>query len=105
MARRDRFVDPSVAEVLTRQEGEVRPFWRAIGPPVAVHFAVAGAVRQVAHQLGAVPTGRLVCLQTGAVHDVNVGQWTDDLAFLTAPVANTRAVLVFLTLREDPLDV
>lgn len=105
MAQRDRFLDPQTAEAFKRAEQELRPYWRDYARPVDVHFAAAGATRQVAHGLGTVPTGYLVVMQTGALYAVTPERWTSDLALLQAPVANTRAVLVFYTLREEAIVV
>jgi hypothetical protein len=105
VAQRDRFLDPQVAEGFKRAEQELRPFWRTYARPVEVHFEVAGATRQVAHLLGTVPSGYLVTMQTGALYAVTPDRWTEDLALLQAPVANTRAVLTFYTLREEPTRV
>lgn len=105
MAQRDRFLDPNVAEAFKRAEQELRPFWRDYARPVDVHFAVAGATRQVAHQLGTMPTGYLIMLATGALYAVTPERWTSDLALLQAPVANTRALIMFYTLREEAVVV
>lgn len=102
MAQRDRFLDPQTAEAFKRSEQELRPFWRDYARPVEVHFQVATATRQVAHGLGTVPSGYVVVMQTGALYAVTPERWTEDLALLQAPSANTRAVLVFYTLREEP---
>lgn len=101
MAQRDRFLDPQTAEAFKRAEQELRPFWRDYARPVEVHFPVAAATRQVAHGLGTVPTGYLIMLQTGALYAVTPERWTSDLALLQAPSANTRAVLMFYTIREE----
>lgn len=105
MAQRDRFVEPNVAEALKRAEQELRPFWRDYARPVEVHFAVAAATRQVAHLLGTVPSGYLIVETSGPLYSVTKERWTEDLALLQAPNANTRAVLVFYTLREEPTTV
>lgn len=105
MAPRSPYLDQPVSEALNQQEKELRPFWRTYARPVEVHFPAASATRQVAHGLGVVPSGFLVVLQTGALYSVTPERWTSDLALLTAPVANTRAVLVFYTLREEPVRV
>lgn len=102
---RDRFVDANVSESLSRVEQELRPFWRDYARPVEVHFATGAATRQVAHLLGTVPSGYVIVMQTGALYAVTPERWTEDLALLQAPDANTRAVLMFYTLREEPVVV
>ncbi len=105
MAQRERFLDANVAEALKRQQGELRPFWREYARPLNVAFPVAGVTRQVAHQLGTIPDGYEVVMTTGAIYALTPNLWTADQALLTAPVANTRAILIFYTLREAPIDV
>jgi hypothetical protein len=106
VAQRDRFVDQDTAEALKRQQGEFRPFWRDYSRPVRVFFPAANVTRQVAHGLGTVPDGFLVVLSTvGRVIGVTPELWTNDLALLSGNLANTRAVLIFFTLREEPIDV
>jgi hypothetical protein len=105
VAQRDRFLDPQVAEGFKRAEQELRPFWRDYARPVEVHFPAAAATRQVAHLLGTVPSGYVTVLATGEFYAVTPERWTEDLALLQAPVANTRAVLIFYTLREEPTRV
>lgn len=105
MAQRDRFLDPQTAEAFKRAEQELRPFWRDYARPVEVHFQVAAATRQVAHLLGTVPSGYLIVESTGPLYSVTKERWTEDLALLQAPDANTRAVLMFYTLREEPVVV
>lgn len=105
MGQRDRFLEAPVAEALKRAEQELRPFWRDYARPVDVHFQVAAATRQVAHMLGTVPTGYLIVRTSGALYAVTPERWTEDLALLTAPVVDTRAILIFYTLREEPIVV
>lgn len=106
MAQRNRFLEQDEAEALKRQETVLRPFWRMFARPVRVHFASAtGAMRQVAHGLGVVPDGFLIVQATGAIASVTPDKWTSDVALLSAPVQDTRAVLIFFTLREVPTDV
>ncbi len=105
MAQRERFLEQPVAEALKRQQTELRPFWRDYARPVNVAFPAANVPRQVAHQLGTVPSGYVIVLATGDLFALTPEKWTGTMAILTAPVANTRAVLMFYTLREDPIDV
>jgi len=97
---RERYLDRPVGEALTRREREDTEFIAVKGPMVAAAFPVAGATLQVAHGLGAVPDGHLLIMATGAVYDVQVERWSADLAYLTAPVANTYARMIFFRLRE-----
>jgi hypothetical protein len=103
VAQRERFVDASVAESQKRLEQELRPFWRDYARPVDI-FVPAAGVRQVAHQLGTVPDGFLIVRSTGILVAAQIDQWTADLAYVQA-VVPTRAVLVFYTLREEPIVV
>lgn len=100
---RQRFVeDASVNDALVDLESRLRPFWATLGPALEVTCAAAGASRQVLHGLGAVPDGYLVHLATGALYAVTPERWTEDLAFLTAPVANTFARVQFYLLADRP---
>jgi hypothetical protein len=105
VAQRDRFLDAPVAEGLKRAEQELRPFWRDYARPVEVHFPVAGVARQIAHQLGTVPSGFLVVFATDVLVAQRVEAWTEDLAYVASSVNNARAVLIFYTLREEPITV
>lgn len=105
MPPRSPYLDQNVSEALNQQEKELRPFWRNYARPVEIHFPAANDPRQVAHGLGVVPSGYLVVMQTGALYSLTPERWTSDLALLTAPVANTRAMLIFFTLREEPVRV
>jgi hypothetical protein len=98
-------LDPGTGEALKQLDQELRPFWRAYGRPVEVHFRSAGATRQVAHQLGATPDGYIIVRTTGALYAVTPERWTEDLALLRAPDVNTRTVLIFYTLREEAIVV
>lgn len=105
MARRSRFVDPAVAEVLHRQEGRPPAPWARYSAPIDVHFPAADTPREVAHGLGEVPDGYLVLWAlVGDVNAENLTTWTDELAFLRADAANTRARIIFVTTREEPRD-
>jgi hypothetical protein len=105
VAERERFVDQDTAEALKRQQQLLRPFWRDYGRPVSVWFKSAGALRQVAHGLTAAPDGYLVVRATGHLFAVTPEKWTNNLALLQSPDVNTRAILIFFTLREDAIDV
>lgn len=106
MAQRSRFLEQGESEALKRQEDILRPFWRKYARPVRVHFASATQPRQVAHGLGVAPDGFLIVQATlGQIVSVTPEKWTADKALLKADVVDTRAVLIFFTLREDPIDV
>lgn len=105
MARRSRFVDPAVAEVLHREERRPAAPWAQYSAPIDVHFPGASTARGVAHGLGTVPDGYLVLFSLGGeVHAANPITWTDQLAFLIASDANTVARVIFVTTREEPSD-
>jgi len=59
----------------------------------------------VAHGLGAVPDGMLKLVEVGGtVEAVTPHLWSTTVAYLKASAANTRARVVFITLRESILD-
>lgn len=98
-------LDPRTGEALKQLDQELRPFWRAYARPVEVHFRSLGVARQIAHQLGAVPDGFEVVRSTGALTAARVDGWTEDMAYVTAAADNTRAILIFYTLREGAIVV
>lgn len=82
-----------VAELQARQESQDRAAGgKRYGPLVTVAFATAGTPRAVAHGLGVVPDGFEHARCTGAVYEVNWGDWTPTIALLQAPIVNTLAV-------------
>jgi len=96
----ERFVSSEVSQALTRLREEIGLPWAKVSRPFSITFPAAATVREVAHGMSATPGGMLVLRADGAVY-ANPGQeWTSKLAYLTAPVANTRATVVFLVLRE-----
>lgn len=100
---RFRSLPADVNDALARVVLELQGPWAAPTPgPVEVTFPVADVPRQVRHGLGAVPAGFLVVLATDAVYAVTPELWTEDLALLRSPVANTFARLWFFQLRQTP---
>lgn len=103
MTTRARALDADVNDALARLEGELRPPWTyPTAVAVDVTFPAADVPRHVVHGLGAVPDGFLVLLGTGPVYALTPELWTEEMALVTSPVANTFARLWFLQLRQTP---
>lgn len=71
-----------------------------------VTLPTAGGVVAIQHGLGVTPTGFLVIWADGPVYAASAvtSPWTDVLAFLRAPNANTHALVVFYSLNEEVVD-
>lgn len=105
MAPFDRSIPRPVDQAIERVEREQRPWWASYAIPVEVHFEAAAVPRAIAHQLGAVPDGYEVVMRTSGLVAVQLDKWTSTIAYLQAGAANTRAILIFYTLREGALRV
>lgn len=79
--------------------------FRFVGRPVLMRFSAANADTEVLHQCQDVPTGFLVLSSVGVITAAPLQQWRKDLAYVRSTVANVEAVLIFFTLKEDPLNV
>lgn len=78
--------------------------YAALGPIIEVAFPFAAVPRDVPHGLGQVPDGYHVLLESlGVLTAVDVAQWTRDIAFLQASANNTRARVLFFTVRQGAL--
>ncbi|HYE85055.1 MAG TPA: hypothetical protein VEA16_01780 [Vicinamibacterales bacterium] len=70
-----------------------------------VFFPTSADVRDVAHGMGETPDGVLVLTQIGGyVLSATQHLWTRDVALLQASANNTRALVMFFTLRENVVD-
>lgn len=93
-------VTAEVNTAIERAVGPLVPPWAAVGPVLSLTFTTTGE-RLVPHRLGARPGGLIVLAQTEPVCVSRVGDWTDAVAYLSAP-AGTFALVVFLSLRAEP---
>lgn len=80
------------------------PFWARYSRALRVTFTAANTRRDVAHQLGTTPDGMFVIWHDANIKAVPGVRWTDTLAALQADVANAHAVILFFTLREEPMN-
>lgn len=71
---------------------------------VTITFSVVNVSTEVLHKCGEIPDGYLKIRGGGVVKDVPGAQWTKDLAYLQSDTVG-EAVLVFVVLDEDPIDV
>lgn len=78
------------------------PFWSRYSRPLRVTFPAANTRRDVAHGLGAIPTGMLVIWNDAAIQAVMGVAWTPTLAYVQANAANAHATIMFFVSREDP---
>jgi hypothetical protein len=70
-----------------------------------VYFPSNSTVVDVAHGMGEIPIGMVVLSQVGGIVYTPVGNlWTKDVAYLLASANGTRALLVFVTARENTVD-
>lgn len=99
--RIDRGVTTEVNTAIERATAGLVPPWDAITPVLLVTFPTSGD-RLVRHTLGAVPDGVWLLGTTGAVYMTRQAEWTDTIAYLTAPVVDTTARLLFFSLRSAP---
>lgn len=79
--------------------------FRFVGRPVRVRFRTANADTDVLHQTREIPDGFLVLASVGVITAAPLVQWTKELATLRCSVANAEALLLFVVLKEDPIDV
>lgn len=73
--------------------------------PVRMRFTAANTRTEVAHRCPEIPSGfhPLFC---GGVVSAEPGEaWTKDFAVLRCDTANAEAVLVFVVLKEEPINV
>lgn len=101
-ATRAPWLDARVNDALDERARQGRLFYATMGPVREIVCETAGAHRQVAHGLGAVPTGVLIHWATGPVYAATPEQWTADLAWLVSPTAYTRACVSFYVLASRP---
>jgi hypothetical protein len=83
----------------------VEPFWAHYSRPLTIRFPAANTQTDIAHQLGVLPTGYLVIFADSVIRATPGKLWTDQIAYLQADTANGRAVIIFFTTREEPLNV
>ena len=103
MTRIDRGVSSEVNTAIARavDEALARVPWDTWGPPLLVNWTVAGE-KGIKHHVGAQPHGVIVHAATGAMFASRYFAWTPEVAYLTAPVVGTNAVVQFYTMREAP---
>jgi hypothetical protein len=79
--------------------------FRFVGRPVRMVFPTANADTEVLHQCREIPDGFLVLNSVGVLTAAPLVQWTKDLASLRCTVAAAEALLLFVVLKEDPINV
>lgn len=80
---------------------EALPYWSRYSLPLRVMFPVANVRRDIAHGLGVIPSGYHVIWSDAPITAVAGLNWTPTIAYLQAPTANARAIIIFLVLRES----
>lgn len=81
-----------------------QPF-RFVSRPIAVTFKAANADTDVLHGLAEIPDGFIVLNSIGVITRSPLVTWTKDLVSLRSSVANNEAIVIFVVLKEAPLNV
>lgn len=84
---------------------DVETPYRFVGRPIVVRLGAANTDQEVRHQVGDIPHGMVVLRSTGSITAAPSLVWTKTLATVRSTVANDEVTLLFVVLKEDPIDV
>lgn len=79
--------------------------YRHAGRPIFVRLGAANVNQEVRHQVPEIPTGLVVLRSSGSVTAAPGVAWTKELATVRSTLANDEVTLMFVVLKEEPLDV
>lgn len=99
-----RSLDGRTNQGLDRVLEERSQWWDTYTRPLRVVFPALNTQRDIAHGLLVIPDGFLVVYADTLVTAEPGVLWTPTLAYLRASTTNGRAIVIFYTLREDPID-
>lgn len=96
---RDRTVDTEVSKSLDRLGQRLTTPVEAWSAPVDVVFPSANTRLDVAHGMGAIPSGYWIVRADAPVYSAPAQVWTRDLAYLQSSTAGARATVLFVVLK------
>ena len=97
------YLDPAVAEALSRLERRLMPWFDQWSVVKDIRFLAANQSLDIAHGMGegVIPDGFAVIQADGPVYAAQGMVWTDTVAYLQTSGTNVRADVVFYTLRDE----